>query len=322
MTQDKPWYKPSVDYDTHRELLEAYAADHDGWRYQERNGSGHASKLFETAKAGHRVLVSIGCDERSLNQPARYRSPKPRTVKFPGFRAYLNVAFSAGPIDETHGSIEDCDAWVTRYIKVLGIANEILNATTMAKAAELVSKLTPRETYVVCDALDLPEGNDLRQTLMQASKAYRLPPFLLAKFVDDRRGWSIAKYANDRRDGWSATRIIQVLDTDYRLWVLPNLDSQHGDHGWMANAMSDGFQVASFHGSAAEVIDEVTQLEKTLDLVGQLRGCKTRLQVKSILDNVRGQQLDMLRRACGVGGGSAANVRNAISLAACGISLA
>lgn len=322
MTQDKPSYKPSVDYDTHRELLETYAADHDGWRYQERNGSGHASKLFETAKAGHRVLVSIGCDERSLDQPARYRSPKPRTVKFPGFRAYLNVAFSAGPIDETHGSIEDCDAWVTRYIKVLGIANEIINATTMAKAAELASKLTPREIYVVCDALDLPmEGNDMAQTLLRASKAYRLPPSLLNKFVHDRRGWQLTEHKDGGR--WYASRAIQVLDTDYYLRVLSSWNDPHSDHNWMAVAITgDGVQAASFHGSSAEVIDEVTQLEKTLDLVGQLRGCKTRLQAKSILDNVRGQQLDMLRRACGIGGGSAANVRNAISLAACGISLA
>lgn len=320
--ENKPWYKPSEDYDTHREVLETYAADHDGWTFHQRNGSAYVGRIYEVA-SGKRVLVSIGCDERSLDRPARRRSPKPsQPGKSGNFRAYLNVAFSAGPIDETRGSIEECDAWVTRYVKVLGIANEILSATTMAKAAELLSKLAPREVYVICDAIDLPISGtttEASQRLLETSKAHSLPPARLKQFADDRRYWSLAEQKDGR---WYAWRVVEVLDTVYHLRVMPSWDNSHSDSGWLAMAVTgDALEVARYDGSASEVIDEISQLEKTLDLVEQLRACKTRLQAKALLENVRGQQLDMLRRACGTGAGSAENVRNAISLMTCGIGL-
>jgi hypothetical protein len=143
-------------------------------------------------------------------------------------------------------------------------------------------------------------------------------PELLAEFTSGRTGWHLA----EKRPGqWYAWRLINIYEHPYHLrlapsWARPATDS------WIAMCQTgDGEVAAEYEGTFAEVTEELGRTEKTLELVDQLRGCKTRLSAQALIENVRGDRLELLRLALDLPRGTTTATRDRIVRKTCGFAL-
>lgn len=144
---------------------------------------------------------------------------------------------------------------------------------------------------------------------------------LIVEFAKQRQGWRIDKFEPGQ---WYAWHPIVFHDTTYHLRFYPSAISDDGEprNGrdfWCASLVSaDLEQFASYSGTYAEVTAEIRGAERLLDLAHELSACRTREAAWPLVENVRGQQLELLRRIVGVPRSSADRMRQAIVNQTCG----
>lgn len=143
-------------------------------------------------------------------------------------------------------------------------------------------------------------------------------PEILAGFVKGRRGW---RARPEKLGCWSAYRNVQIFGRDLHLLVTPNWRDKESAQDWIAEVIdtSNGnARIASYRGTYDEVTAEIIRTERTLDLVEDLRACRSREAAEALVENVRGRQLDLLRQVLELPRGTAERTRARIVHRTCG----
>jgi hypothetical protein len=147
----------------------------------------------------------------------------------------------------------------------------------------------------------------------------RSAPAILTEFAEDRRGWRVYQ---EKLDCWVASRRMRINERDVLLLVTPNWRDKESGRDWDAEVIdsSDGnARLASHRGWSYEVLREIRLAERTLELGYALATPHiSREQALEMLKNVRGAQLELLRKALGVRAAGAPVVRIRIVAATCG----
>jgi hypothetical protein len=143
-------------------------------------------------------------------------------------------------------------------------------------------------------------------------------PKLLAEFAEDRPQWRLWMA---KLDCWEAFRDLHFYAHDLRFLVTPNWRDKESPHDWIGEVIdcSDGnARHAAYRGSADEVLEEMRQAERALDLVQNLRTEHgSRSQVLTQLESLRPNQLAVVRKALGVRVGAALLTRARIADMVC-----
>lgn len=147
----------------------------------------------------------------------------------------------------------------------------------------------------------------------------RVAPALLVELFGDDRGWRIYQ---ERFDCWVASRDIEVDGRSIRLLVTPNWRDKESGRDWLGDVIdsSNGNERLSSHrGWSYEIAREMHQAARTLELGYALATPHiSREQALEMLKDVRGAQLELLRKALAVRSAGVGIVRLRIVAATCG----
>lgn len=137
----------------------------------------------------------------------------------------------------------------------------------------------------------------------------REAPAILAEFVDGRRGWCTYQ---EKLDCWSASRRFTLIDRELLFLVTPNWREKESGRDWIGEVIvssDNNTRIATCRGWSNEIHREMRDLERTIEL-GVALSTRTvpHGQAFAVLAQVRGAQLNLLRKAFGLrGAGSSAN---------------
>lgn len=146
------------------------------------------------------------------------------------------------------------------------------------------------------------------------------PPPFLTEFIEGRHGWELTQ----RHDGaWLAERLLKMPPGlgQFILRLVPGLQHPTSDRDWSVTFVNEDGVKGRLDGAFDEVVTELQQFERTLQLLAELTQCTRREQAAELVESVRGRQLEFLRQAAGVPRGPAPRMRQQIVHRTCGIRL-
>lgn len=139
------------------------------------------------------------------------------------------------------------------------------------------------------------------------------PPRELVEFADGRPGWQIRRYPGSHI--WIAMRTFdRSFNARINVWPaqVPTIKT------WSVTCISVHQEYAVSPADLDEAIREATFVEQTLGLAENLYGCTTRAQADGLVREVRGRQLELLRRVLDLPRGNAEMTRLRVINRACG----
>jgi hypothetical protein len=285
-----------VKNDEAKAQVEQFAKTKRGWSmFDQASANPYAGRAFEYPKSSATALLSLrAVDGRSIGG---------------AFIAQLNLPFSAGPESQCQGSLDECIKWLTRHVLILEVPFALKSAKSMNEAKYLLNLFNNHAIWVLAAVFDLDEPS-ARGDLLERFGPVHTTPDLLMKFVTGRHHWRLAQ---DSTSGWYGWRVMYPFDQTCQLRISPSNDKPHTAERWSTvvfNALGD--QVAALVGSYAEVSAEVIDVQKTLSVIDELYISRSASQAWSLMTAVRGERLEMLRKAYELPRGAADKVRRNI----------
>lgn len=135
--------------------------------------------------------------------------------------------------------------------------------------------------------------------------------------IAERKHWHVAQLW---QGPWYAWRVIELWDQTFNLRIIPNKNDLSSQTGWLAIARSSdalGY-AAEYSGTREEVLAEIWQTEKALDLIQTLRECRSRAQATALVADLRGRNLELVRMALDIRRGPVELIRRRIVEHMCG----
>jgi hypothetical protein len=130
-----------------------------------------------------------------------------------------------------------------------------------------------------------------------SSAAYR---HQIEAFVDGWRGWHIAEPEPGKVYAW---RVIEIVDVAYHLRVQRDPEQVLMRGRWLSSWVSSGGTIGStFSGTPDEVVAEITAVERCLDVIVELDGCRTGAAARELMEPLKPGQIRVMCEVLGLRG--------------------